>query len=703
MPFSQEHADRACNFVEGILKHTGDYYGKPFILCPWEEELVCNLFGNLDNDGSRIIEMAYEEVPKKPIHIETPIRTTNGWKRLGDIRAGDLVFGEDGAPIEVSGTTEVFQGLECFAVKFVHGEPIIASADHEWLTTAHDSGIVAKRSTRAIAETLLNDGFPNHKIEWQGNATHIASVSPVSSVPVKCITVDSKSHLFLAGKGMIPTGNSGKTELAAGILIAILVLTEAPGCQAYGAASATRQAMNVYRAACSMVDQSKLLTRNLLIRRGTNRIMKRNDPDSFYAAVAADGDFGDGVNPSCVVADEVHRWKTRKQLENWDVLSKGGITRKQTLTLAITTAGVQSDSPLAWMLHEKTRKINEGIIPPDPRFFGRIYAADPSDDPGSPLTWIKANPSLIENGGFLDKQKIANEYEKAIGEGDLTSFKRYFLNIWDQKESRAIEIQKWDRGAGGWKAVGTTAKRDPAILKGELVEDKVLPLPHELLARFMGRRCWAGVDLSMTTDFTAVAFLFHCEPKDEEEEHHREEYDVLPFFWLPDAKLKKLEYKLGVPLARWGREGFLDICPGDTVDYQDVQARLEWGAEMFDLREVCWDPWNSRQISVPMVQKGFRCIEVRQGYQSLSEPTKKVLELVANNNLHHGGHPILRWNAGCACTTTDSRDNVMFAKPDRQQSSSRIDGLAAIVNAMFRAITDVKVKSVYAKRGLRFL
>jgi len=31
--------------------------------------------------------------------------------------------------------------------------------------------------------------------------------------------------------------------------------------------------------------------------RGTHRILKRKDPDSFYAAVAADGDFGDGVNP----------------------------------------------------------------------------------------------------------------------------------------------------------------------------------------------------------------------------------------------------------------------------------------------------------------------------------------------------------------------------------------------------------------------
>ena len=125
-----------------------------------------------------------------------------------------------------------------------------------------------------------------------------------------------------------------------------------PGCQMYGAAAATRQAMNVYRAACKVVEQSPLLRKRLRILRGTNRIVKRSDPDSFYAAIAADGDFGDGVNPSCVIADEVHRWKTRKQLENWDVLSKGGFTRRQTLTIAITTAGVQSESPLAWRLRD---------------------------------------------------------------------------------------------------------------------------------------------------------------------------------------------------------------------------------------------------------------------------------------------------------------------------------------------------------------
>jgi phage terminase large subunit-like protein len=378
VPFSQQHADAACNFFEGVLKHTADeWWGQPFLLCPWEEEALCAIFGNLDDEGNRVIELVYLEVPKK----------------------------------------------------------------------------------------------------------------------------------------------AGKTEFVAGIVLLVLVLTSTPGCQVYGAASATRQALNVYRAACKMVEQSAILKKHLRIMRGTNRIVKRSDPDSFYAAVAADGDFGDGVNPAFTVADEVHRWKTRKQLENWDVLSKGGITRKQTLTIAITTAGVQDESPLAWRLHEKTRRINEGIVS-DARFYGRIYGAEKTDDPSLPATWIKANPSLLERGGFLHQDKIRKEYESAVAEGDLTSFKRYFLNIWDQKENRAIDMVQWDAAAGDWHAAGLLPNPGPALIRGRLIEaPPVRPLPNELMERFIGRRCWAGVDLSMTTDTTSVAFVFPCEGEDE--------YDVL--------------------------------------------------------------------------------------------------------------------------------------------------------------------------------
>ena len=181
----------------------------------------------------------------------------------------------------------------------------------------------------------------------------------------------------------------------------------------------------------------------------------------------------------------------------------------------------------------------------------------------------------------------------------------------------------------------------------------------------------------MTTDLSAVVFLF---PGDDEH------CDVLPFFWLPEANILKMERKLGVPLRKWVDDGFLELSKGEVIDYRDVRARLEWGARMFDLQEICWDPWNSRQISTLMVEDGYKCIEIKQGFPTCSEPTKKILALIAQGKLHHGGHPVLRWHAGCAATDDDRRDNIMFGKPDRLKSTSRIDGMAALVDAMARAI-----------------
>lgn len=117
----------------------------------------------------------------------------------------------------------------------------------------------------------------------------------------------------------------------------------------------------------------------------------------------------------------------------------------------------------------------------------------------------------------------------------------------------------------------------------------------------------------------------------------------------------------------------------DVVDYEDIEARLEWGAQLFELREICFDPWNSRQISASLVTKGYICVEIRQGFATLSEPSKKLLELVVSGKLHHGAHPIMRWNASCL-TTRENNDNLMFTKPERSRSSSRIDGIAATVN-----------------------
>jgi phage terminase large subunit-like protein len=539
VPFSQPHADVACNFFEKILQHTQDEWsGKPFLLAPWEEEALTEIYGRLDDNGERIIQQVYLELPKK----------------------------------------------------------------------------------------------------------------------------------------------SGKTEFAGGLVLLELLLNKMLGCQVYGAAAAQRQALNVYRAARTMVDLSPILKKQFKILASTSRIIKRSDPNSFYAAVAADGDLSDGVNPACSVCDEVHRWRTRKQLENHDVLSLGGITRKRALNVNITTAGVQNESPLAWRLHEKTLRIKQGIFS-DPTFYGRIYAADAEDDWTDEKTWIKANPSLKQNGGFLDIAKIREKFTAAQTDPDgLRSFRRYFLNLWDQKENRCIQMEQWDKCKGPWEAQGLMEKAP---------EDSLRPLPHELLKYFFGRKAWPGVDLSMTTDMTAVTFVFLAPDGN---------FDLLPFFWMPENGLRKRELRDGMPYRTWAEQGFLELCKGDVIDYRDVKARLLWGAQMFDIPEMCFDRYNSREMSAQLIDEGYECVEIGQGYQDQNAPCKKILELVANGKIRHGGHPILRWNASCL-STEEHNDLLKFSKPERQKDSSRIDGMQAAADGMARAMLFTS-GSVYDTRGV---
>lgn len=463
---------------------------------------------------------------------------------------------------------------------------------------------------------------------------------------------------------------AGKTELVAGLILLALFLDTNLGCQVYGAAAAQRQALSVYRAASTMVNLNSDLGKHFKILPSTYRILKRSDPNSFYAAIAADGDSSDGINPSVSVIDEAHRWKTRKQLENFDVLSNGGITRKQTLTIAITTAGVRNESPLAWRLHEKTERIAQGLIA-DPTFYGRIYGASPEDDWTQEKTWIKANPSLKERGGFLDLEKIRQKYQASLSDPDSQrAFKRYFLNLWDEKERRAIDLLEWDRCARPWDA-------RPLLRKAP--EDKVRTYSHEFLAQFFGRKCWAGIDLSMSQDMSAVSFVFRNDD---------DSYDTLVFYWKPEETLKKHELRDGMPYRRWAEEGWLELSEGKVIDQREIKARILWGAEVFDLQEICFDPYEMRQMAAELIDEGYECVEIRQGYATLNAPCKKILELVATGKLHHGGNPILRWNASCV-STKEYNDCLMFAKPERQRDTARIDGLSAIADALARAIVYV--------------
>lgn len=62
--FDAERAREHTEFLE-LLKLTGDFFGKPFKLLPWEREVIEQVYGNVEEDGRRQYQYAYLEIPKK--------------------------------------------------------------------------------------------------------------------------------------------------------------------------------------------------------------------------------------------------------------------------------------------------------------------------------------------------------------------------------------------------------------------------------------------------------------------------------------------------------------------------------------------------------------------------------------------------------------------------------------------------------------
>ena len=147
----------------------------------------------------------------KALALDTPLPTPAGWTTMGDVGVGDELLGADGQPTQVVAATEVMLGRPCYEVEFSDGTVIVADALHQWPT---GYGVRTTAALRCGLDTIAAAGSIGRYAGRQGAATLMApvlqidAVRRVVSVPVRCVEVDNPAHLYLAGRGMVPTHNS---------------------------------------------------------------------------------------------------------------------------------------------------------------------------------------------------------------------------------------------------------------------------------------------------------------------------------------------------------------------------------------------------------------------------------------------------------------------------------------------------------------
>jgi hypothetical protein len=92
-----------------------------------------------------------------------------------------------------------------------------------------------------------------------------------------------------------------------------------------------------------------------------------------------------------------------------------------------------------------------------------------------------------------------------------------------------------------------------------------------------------------------------------------------------------------------------------------------------------------------LMRQDFEMVKIRQGYKSLSPPSKEFMRLVLDEKVRHNGHPVLRWMFENVFIETDAAGNI---KPSKQKSREKIDGVIGTVMAL-----DNSIRSGVVKRG----
>lgn len=434
---------------------------------------------------------------------------------------------------------------------------------------------------------------------------------------------------------------NGKSTLCSGLELYGLVADGEPGAQIYSVATSREQAKTVHDEAANMAKASPALDAILNVIDHRSRIMFGRT--SWIQALSAEPKSSEGIKTYYLIVDELHAWLTPKQKKLFASLRWSMRTRKQPLTIMITTRGADENS-LCGEIDIRARKILAGeILEFD--FLPLIYApnANPDIDPlDSPATWKKANPTLDLTPEFTTK-RFADDYNAAKNgsASDMADFKRYCLNLWSGAANPYFNIETWKKLAN---------KKSVDELKG---------LP-----------CWAGIDLSAKEDISSISICFRLP-------------DGTPHFitrhWCPAQKVKD-ENDAGRPsYSKWQASGDLLVCPGKMIDHRFIKEEVLALFKLFGFRALAFDRYMADQLMIQFQEMGINVVEFHQGFEGMNEPTTQLKARIVANELSHSGNECMNWMIGNVVVQNSPNGYVRPVKRWNEETY-KIDGpLGAIM------------------------
>jgi phage terminase large subunit-like protein len=433
----------------------------------------------------------------------------------------------------------------------------------------------------------------------------------------------------------------GKSLEAAVVGVYTTFFDGEPGAEGYCAATKKDQARIVFGDCKQLILRSGLRDRITVLQSS----LTREATASKLEPLGADEDSLDGLNPSFINLDEIHKYKTRGMI---DVLETATGARQQPIINKITTAGDDLQSPCGHE-HVYACAILDGSLT-DETYFAFIAHADADDDWTLDATARKANPNY---GISVQPDDLRAKVVKAQGmQSAAAAYQQKHLNLWVNVSAPWLNVDGWRKGQStGWT-------RDDLA----------------------GARCIVGIDLAAKLDLTAMVALF---PPPLPGLRWR----VLRWVWTPAETLTERAHRDRAPYAQWIKDGYLRTTPGTRVDHQVIRAALADLRQTAQIVAIGFDPWHADQLINQLTQlDGFQAdqvIEVPQTYHGMASGCLALEAAVLAGEVDAQGDPLLTWSVGNAVVQRDGKDNIY---PVKKRSRGRIDPLMALAMAFSLAI-----------------
>lgn len=488
---------------------------------------------------------------------------------------------------------------------------------------------------------------------------------------------------------------NGKSEMAAAILLYLLLGDDEEMAEVYSAAKDTKQAGKVFEPALRMVELSPDLRKRTKHNKNARRIIYEKTA-SYYEIITADAVGELGHNPHGFNLDEVLALPDDSL---WNAMTSAAGARSQELLLATTTETDQPHSFGANMIDEAERVQEDPTR--SPHVFSFVRKIPHSLEgvqrlqelfPGRPDLPVSTNPMDERNWWWPNP---------ALGDfKSLEAMRRQHLEA-QQDSSKEVAFKQFQ---GNQRQSNTFRWMPMNLYSDPLNTGDIWPNSDWGRDSLSGREAWAGFDLSAKFDLSAWCLLFPPEDEDPEKP-----VDVLWRFWLPEDVLPYLDKHNDKAFSRWAREGWITVTEGDVVDYDKILADVKKDGKDFYILGADCDEWSTWPIieqigqATGLNQYNGELTAYRNTYDRMTPGMNELMKLVRKHRFRHHGNPVAQFCFDMVEIRKAPYNPELIRpdKPERDKSGKRIDAVPTSAMAAHAWITrgrDAR-RSAYEETG----